>query len=145
MMKNALPRMMKSVRKGSALLAGGGALSLKERRRRRNDSGTMTVEPHQGHLIVSLLMGTAGIAAPQAGQEKVSNQRAPSVLIRSLSQIINGEKASSPFIRFIHHRRLNIGPLSNFQTRAVHAKAVEVAERGERQRFRSEGGLRDTL
>jgi hypothetical protein len=73
--------MMKSVRKGSTDLAGAGALSLKEFRRGRRDSGTMTAEPHQGHLTVSLLMGTAGIEAPQAGQENVSNQRAPSLLI----------------------------------------------------------------
>jgi hypothetical protein len=39
----------------------------------------MTVEPHQGHLTVSLLTGTAGIEAPQAGQENVSNQRTPPV------------------------------------------------------------------
>jgi hypothetical protein len=81
-MKNALPRTMKSVRKGSTVLGGVGALSPKEFRRGRSDSGTMTVEPHQGHLTVSLLMGTAGIAAPQAGQEKVSNQRAPSLSLK---------------------------------------------------------------
>src|SRR3954470_24343253 len=35
--------------------------------------------------------------------------------------------------------------LSNLQPRAVHAKAVEVAERGERQPFRSEILARDAL
>jgi DUF917 family protein len=86
MMNSELPRMMNSVRRGSTVLGGGGggAPASKELRRGRKDSGTMTVEPHQGHLIASPLICTAGIAAPQAGQEKVSNQRAPSVLIRSL-------------------------------------------------------------